>query len=208
MKTVGYGFLISLFASHLFFTNGYAQRFDSSPLMNEIMYRYELSRMLKEKKKSATPSEKLESCLKVIEKSRQTWRASLKTQGEALQKEGFFDQEFSEEEMRQMPNAHPHLVSPLRGQNKLIKKTTFSHAPLMPHTRPDCEGQFVENVQVVDIKGKTCRQVKMSLKENQQIFYYQTFCAKDNSIYINYASQNETSFDPSIKDGPDCIHCP
>ncbi len=93
---------------------------------------------------------------------------------------------FTRDEIENMPAGHPHLKSTVRGTNKLINYAVLGGSPSYPHSTDDCKNFFSEEVEVVNIDGKECREIKFRAPELGGETYSQIYCEDDYSLYITF----------------------
>lgn len=91
---------------------------------------------------------------------------------------------FTRDDIQNMPTSHPHLRSTIRGTNRLIDYAVYSSAPRFPHGFSECERFFVEKVEIIDMDGKLCREIKFGAPELGGEFYSQIYCEESASIFM------------------------
>lgn len=176
-------------------------------LFDELLIRAQIKNNLHNKNKKENKIDTYTYCYDVYEQSRSIWERNIEREGKQLQVQGFIDKKFSHDQILHMKKKHRFLNSTVRGQDQLVNKSSFGSSPVFPHSRPTCENFFSEEVSIVEIQGKSCRQVKFSTQENPDLLYYQVFCENDANIYINFAPTNE-ALPLDIKNfDEDCVSC-
>ena len=98
---------------------------------------------------------------------------------------GYISKKFTKDEIQNMPARHPHLVTSVRGTNQLVRKSSLSGRPSFPHANQRCEDFFTEEVEVVEVDGKSCRQITFTAPEVQGS-YVQQYCEEDMSIFMYF----------------------
>lgn len=183
-------FNLSIFL-FIFSTTSFALDSNNVSFLQELLVRAHVTKQLKNKEKQENKIDVYAYCHKVYENSRQVWEKNIDLDGTQLQTEGFIDKKFSLDQILNMKTKHRFLKSNVRGQDQHVNKSSFSSAPIFPHSRPICESYFTEEVSLVQVNDMTCRQIKFSTQDNSDMTYYQVFCENDSNIYINFLPLND-----------------
>lgn len=172
----------------------------------EIQYREEFLHGSKKKKKPFDPKKE---CTEKFQKSKTYWEKEARN-GKKLLLEGEMEKAFSREDIEKMGTKNIHgLKTKVRGTDKYLPggySTGGGYS--FPHQLPGCENFFEEEMRVIDVGDKKCRQVKFSYPEFKEVVYYQVYCQDSTNLRINFDPEN--AFDPSEikKKSADCSHCP
>ncbi len=172
----------------------------------EIQYKNEI---LYGSKKKKAPFEPKKECVERFQKSKSYWEKDSRN-GKKLLLEGEMEKAFSRSDIETMGTKNIHgLKTKVRGTDKYLPggySTGGGYS--FPHQYPGCESFFEEEMQVVDVGEKKCRQVKFTFPEVKEVVYYQVYCQDSTNLRINFDPENK--FDPSEirKKGVDCPHCP
>lgn len=172
----------------------------------EIQYKEELLHGSKKKKKAFDP--KVE-CVQKLQTAKTYWEKD-KREGKNLIIEGEMSKSFSRTDIESMGNVHMHgLKTKVRGTDKYLPGGySYGSAPSFPHSYPGCEDFFQEEVKVIDVGSKKCRQVKFSYPEIKDAFYFQTYCQDSTKLGINFHPENLFAPEEIIPKTTDCTHCP
>jgi len=198
-----------ILSSVIFSISTYAQFNHLSALekyLLEIQYKEELLHGSKKKKK---PFDAKKECVDRFQKSKTYWEKEARN-GKKLLLEGEMEKAFSRDEVENMGTKNIHgLKSKVRGTDKFLTggySTGGGYS--FPHQNPGCEEFFTEEMKVIDVGDKKCRQVKFSYPEFTEVVYYQVYCQDSTNLRINFDPEN--TFDPSEirKKSADCSHCP
>lgn len=145
----------------------------------ELEYKAKVTGHLKDK------PVKPRSCASEFEKAKEKYNSHLCDGGSRLMKAGMISgKKFSHDEIESMPKSHPHLRSTIRGTNKLINYAVYSSAPTFPHTYRECENFFSEEVSILNVDGKLCREIKFTAPELGGESYSQIYCEDNADFFI------------------------
>ncbi|EQC47491.1 hypothetical protein [Bacteriovorax sp. Seq25_V] len=153
--------------------------------MQKLMFNMELKAKYSGKYKSK-PSPK-RNCVEDFQKAKAEYNTAI-CDGEArIMEVGMISgKKFTRDQIENMPAGHPHLKSTVRGTNKLINYAVLGGRPSYPHSSRDCENFFSEEVEVITIDGKECREIKFHAPELGGETYSQIYCEDDYSLYISF----------------------
>lgn len=176
-------------------------------LLDQLILNQQIKNKLQNKNSKQEKNDPTTTCSEYFKKGKKTWQRNLEKEGDSLQVQGFMDKKFSSEELLSMKPKHRFITSAVRGQDKLVSKSSYASAPIFTHSYPICEKFFQEEVSVIKIDEHTCRQVKFTTEHDTQIEYYQVFCESDANIYISYAPINNAEFIKDVQLEEDCVSC-
>lgn len=176
-------------------------------LLDQLIMNQQIKNKLQNKNSKQEKNDPTVTCSEYFKKGKETWQRNLEKDGESLQVQGFMDKKFSSEELLSMKPRHRFITSNVRGQDKLVSKSSYASAPIFAHSYPICEKYFQEEVSVVKIDEQTCRQVKFTTEHDTQIEYYQVFCESDANIYVSYAPISNAEFIKEVELEEDCVSC-
>tara|TARA_R110002072_G_scaffold534_5_gene3768 strand:+ start:22606 stop:23208 length:603 start_codon:yes stop_codon:yes gene_type:complete len=163
-------------------------------LMLEIQFRLGVGKKTKSRKVS--PKQIKKRCMESIGYSVAGWKK--------YQKEGFpfvetyvLEDSFTKEEIEKSEtvpsyepwrNADMDYVPGLANDRKI--GLAYTYMTSAPHTRPACKDQWlVKEIQLVTIKEKSCRRVKIELYDYE---YGVTFCEGDKAVLLDYNKDEPT----------------
>ncbi|MDD0854887.1 hypothetical protein HBN50_17435 [Halobacteriovorax sp. GB3] len=127
-------------------------------------------------------------CYGIFLSQKEVWEKEVqKQEGQTqLVQQGGISRPFTLDEILNMEEKHPHLKTNIRGTNRLKDTYSILGKPRFPHARTTCSDFFEEEVQVKQIDGKLCREVRFTTPEDPSMIYYQVYCANDYSLYIKF----------------------
>lgn len=198
--------ILSMF---IFSLTSYAQFDHLSALekyLLEIQYREEF---LHGSKKKRQPFDAKKECIDRYQSSKTYWEKESR-KGKKLLLEGEMEKSFSRSDIETMGTKNIHgLKTKVRGTDKYLPggySTGGGYS--FPHHLPGCESFFEEEMKIIDIGDKKCRQVKFTYSEFKEVVYYQVYCQDSTNLRVNFDPEN--MFDPSEikKKSADCSHCP
>lgn len=175
--------LTSLILSMAIVTNANANWFENMSPTQKVLLHMELKKKLTGKSKRSK-KEPL-NCAKEFQKQKSKYQEEICHGGSRFQEVGFMSEKFNREEIQTMKKGHPHLRPNVRGQPGLVDRSVYSGRPDFPHAKNGCERYFNEEVEIVEIDGKFCRQIIFSAPEVEGS-YIQQYCEDDNSLFIYF----------------------
>lgn len=199
-----------LILSSVFFSVATYAQFDHLSSLEkyllEIQFKEEFLHGSKKKKKPFDPKKE---CIERYQTSKTYWEKEARN-GKKLLLEGEMEKAFSKSDIETMGTKHFHgLKGKVRGTDKFITGGySTGGGYTFPHQNPGCENFFTEEMKVIEVGDKKCRQVKFTYPEFKEVAYYQVYCQDSTNLRVNFDPEN--TFDPSEikKKSADCSHCP
>jgi hypothetical protein len=174
---------ISLMLSAAVFSKAHAFGFDNLTPGQKVLLHLEMKKKLsgKSKKRKSKPV----NCVEVFNKEKQRYLDEVCNGESRYMEVGFMSRKFSKDEIQNMPKRHPHLREAVRGNRELVKRSVLGGRPDYPHANRRCENYFSEEVEVVEIDGKSCRRITFTAPEINGS-YIQQYCEDDSSLFLYF----------------------
>lgn len=172
----------------------------------EIQMRDEILHGSKKKRK---PFDAKKECIERYQRSKTYWEKEARNEKKLLL-EGEMEKAFSRSEIETMGTVNIHgLKTKVRGTDKYLPNGYSSGGGYrFPHAEQGCENFFQEEMQVIEVGDKKCRQIKFTYPEIKEVIYFQVYCENSTNLRINFDPENR--FEPTEikKKSADCSHCP
>lgn len=175
--------------------------------LEKLVYELEYRNYILNGSKNRRPFEPSLECPKSILEAHKYWKNNRLFNG--YMEEGSMEKAFSTDEILEMKNVNIHgIVGKIRGTDKITTGGySVGSSPSFPHTKPGCEKYFQEEVKIVKIDDKNCREITFK-DPNSALKYKQMYCENSSKIYINIDPNiNKEVDDNPCNVGNDLIHC-